>query len=358
MFWIFIIIFFSLIGLVILHEFGHFYIAKKFGVEVEEFGIGYPPRLFAKKIGDVVYSLNLFPFGAFVKVKGEIGGIEDDLSFSNKPIWQRFLIILGGVLSFWLISFCLFSFVSILGEPVAIGDNDFVKNAKVVVVKVVNNSIAEKYGIKNGDIILQVKSTKGDIKIEKTSDLQNFIKNNQGEKIELKIKRNNQILTKILDLPNQKEKAVLGVMITRIAFVKKPFYLAPFEGAKNTVKFTGFVVRSIFNILKEIIFSHKIPKNVALVGPIGVSIIFYDSLNLGFSYFLWIFALISIHFAVFNLLPIPALDGGKLLFLLIESIRKKPINNKLEQNITLFFFFILLILMIFVTANDILKIIH
>ncbi|GAH75098.1 unnamed protein product, partial [marine sediment metagenome] len=108
---IILIVFISLIGLIILHEFGHFAIAKKFGVRVEEFGIGYPPRIFGKKIGETLYSLNLLPFGAFVKIYGEEGGIESAHSFTGKPIWQRALIILGGVVSFWIISAILLSIV-------------------------------------------------------------------------------------------------------------------------------------------------------------------------------------------------------------------------------------------------------
>ena len=95
---------FSLIGLVIIHEFGHFILAKKFGAKVEEFGIGYPPRLLGKKIGETIYSLNLLPFGAFVKIHGEEGGIENYRSFVGKPMWQRISIVLGGVVSFWIIS--------------------------------------------------------------------------------------------------------------------------------------------------------------------------------------------------------------------------------------------------------------
>ncbi len=112
-----IIAFFSLIGLVTLHEFGHFLFAKKFGVKVEEFGIGYPPRLFGKKIGETVYSLNLIPFGAFVRLPGEIGKKDDPESFSKQPIRKRILIVLGGVLSFWIIAVVIFAIVSVLSLP-------------------------------------------------------------------------------------------------------------------------------------------------------------------------------------------------------------------------------------------------
>src|SRR3989344_2515746 len=103
--------FISLIGLMVIHEFGHFILAKKFGAKVEEFGVGYPPRVLGKKIGETIYSLNLIPFGAFVKVHGETGGVEDYHSFTEKPMWQRISIVLGGVVSFWIVSVVVLSLV-------------------------------------------------------------------------------------------------------------------------------------------------------------------------------------------------------------------------------------------------------
>ena len=166
-----IIVFFSLIGLMALHEFGHFVIAKKCGVKVEEFGIGYPPRIIGKKIGQTFYSLNLLPFGAFVKIQGEEGrdarasreagapvlGIESAQSFSEKPIWQRASIVLGGVVSFWLISAILLSIVFGLGVSQAISDEAEAKNPKVQIVAIVSGSPAEKAGIRLGDTIASLK---------------------------------------------------------------------------------------------------------------------------------------------------------------------------------------------------------
>lgn len=148
-----IIVFLSLIGLMVIHEFGHFVIAKKCGVKVEEFGIGYPPRIIGKKIGQTLYSLNLLPFGAFVKIQGEEGGIESAQSFSQKPIWQRASIVIGGVASFWLISAILLSVVFGIGTFQAISDDEQVANPKVQIIAVAPDSPAEAAGIKVGDTI-------------------------------------------------------------------------------------------------------------------------------------------------------------------------------------------------------------
>src|SRR3989344_685296 len=124
-----LVAFISLIGLMVIHEFGHFILAKKFGIRVEEFGIGYPPRLLGKKIGETIYSINLIPFGAFVKVYGETGGIEDYHSFTGKPMWQRFAIVLGGVVSFWVVAVIILSIVSgVWGLPKEVEDSEIATN--------------------------------------------------------------------------------------------------------------------------------------------------------------------------------------------------------------------------------------
>ena len=146
MFLTILIIFFCLIGLMVLHELGHFLMAKKFGVEVEEFGIGYPPRIFGKKIKGTIYSLNLLPFGAFVKITGEEERIESSRSFSQKPIWQRSLIILGGVVSFWLIAIIILSSVAFFwGLPTSIPDDweDNMSRVEIMAVQIIDDSPAQ-----------------------------------------------------------------------------------------------------------------------------------------------------------------------------------------------------------------------
>src|SRR3989344_2372759 len=117
-----LIAFLSLIALMIIHEFGHFIIAKKVGVRVEEFGIGYPPRVFGKQFGETIYSVNLIPLGAFVRIYGEEGGLDDYRSFSNLAIWKRVLIIIGGVAAFWMASMIIFSVVFSMGADIPVGD--------------------------------------------------------------------------------------------------------------------------------------------------------------------------------------------------------------------------------------------
>lgn len=348
---------FSLLGLMVLHEFGHFILAKKFGVKVEEFGIGYPPRIFGKKIGETIYSLNLIPFGAFVKIYGEEENIENSRSFSQKPIWQRSLIVLAGVLSFWIISAVILSVVMAIGAPTAVSDeaSGGLKDVKVQIVGIASKSPAELAGIKAGDAIaslkLKVKSEK--LKIDKVKQIQEFAEKHKGEEIVLTIERGKDVfdVTLIPRISPPEGEGSMGVALSRIAIKTYPWYQAPIEGISATLNLTYAIIEGYVNVIKHI--SNGLPSGVQLMGPVGIFSLFNQMGQLGLNYYLQFLAIISIYLAVFNLLPIPAVDGGKLLFLAIEKINGRPVNPQIEQKITATFFALLLILMVFVTIKDI-----
>jgi len=353
------IIFLSLISLMVLHEFGHFILAKKFRVLVEEFGIGCPPRLFGKKFGSTLYSLNLLPFGAFVKIYGEEKEIKEPSSFSTKSIWQRALIILGGVLSFWVISAVIFSIVFGIGVPQAVEDeaNHNLVNPKVQIVGIVPNSPAQLKGLKIGDNIIKVQNPEFEIqKIDKVKEVQEFTNEYKGQEITLIIQRGKKIfdvsLTPRESIPEG--EGPIGVALSRIVITKYPWYLAPIKGIETTWKTSIFIVKGLFDALLNAI--RGIPTGVQVMGPIGIGTLMFQFTQLGLSYFLQFIAIIAIYLAIFNILPIPVVDGGRLLFLLIEKFRGKPIDKKIEQNINAIFFALLIGLMIFVTIKDIARI--
>jgi len=357
---IFIISFVSLISLLVLHEFGHFVLAKKFGVKVEEFGIGYPPRLFGKKIGDTIYSINLLPFGAFVAMPGEIGKREDLASFSAAKLRYRILIALGGVLSFWILAAIIFSIVMFIGAPTAVGDENIYNadNPKVQIVSVSKNSPAEKIGLRPGDIILKIKAkdTGFEEDITKTKQLQEFIDDNKGKDLVLTVERGKEIFDSSITprlIPPEGEGA-MGVGLMRIIIKRYPWYLAPLYGLKATGNLTVGVVSGWIEALSKV--SQGVPAGVEVVGPVGIFTLFTQMGQLGATYFLQFIGIISVFMAVFNALPIPSADGGKLVFLAIEGIRKKPVPENVEQRITSFFFFLLVAIMMWVTIKDIRKI--
>jgi len=353
-----IIAFVSLVSLFILHEFGHFILAKIFHVKVEEFGIGYPPRLLGKKIGDTLYSLNLLPFGAFVKIPGEIERIDDKQSFSAQSVSKRALIAFGGVLSFWIISAILFSIVFSLGAEMTIGDEETknIINPKVQIADVAANSPAQIAGLKVGDTIKEFKIQNSKVKIEKVKEVQQFTDLHKGEEIILTIERGKEIfdvkLTPRVSPPTG--EGPMGLALIRTATKIYPWWLSPWQGISTTATMTLAIIRGYYQAIKNSFLG--LPTGVELMGPIGVFHLFLQASELGVNYFLQFIGMIAIYIALFNILPIPSVDGGKLLFISIEAIRKKPINPKTEENLTAAFFTLLVALSILVAIKDLSRI--
>jgi regulator of sigma E protease len=354
----FLIAIFSIVFLAILHEFSHFIVAKKSGVFVEEFGIGYPPRIFGKKFGETIYSINLLPFGAFVKLSGELERTQDKRSFSAQPIFKRFLIAFAGVLSFWIISAIIFSILFYFGNPVAISDEEdsLLVSPKVQIAGISPNSPAEKAGLVIGDTIKEFKVKDSNFKIEKVKELQELTQKYKGEKIILTIERGKEIFeVEIIPRVSPPEgEGPMGLVLVRTAIKKYPWSKAIWQGISTTGDLTFNIILGYFQAIKNVF--KGLPSGVQMMGPVGIFHLTIQASRLGLSYFLNFLALISIYLAIFNVLPIPAVDGGKILFLTIEAIKKKPISQETEQKITAFCFGILILMAIFISIKDITRI--
>ena len=355
-----IIAFVSLLGLITLHELGHFLLAKKFGVKVEEFGIGYPPRLFGKKIGETIYSLNLLPFGAFVKIYGHEKRIEDPRSFSTKAFYQKSLIILGGVVVFWVVSAILLSIVMGIGVPSAISDEEggILKDPKVQIATIAPGSPAEAAELKIGDAIIGIKSQELESKsINKVGEIQEFTQAYKGEEVILTIQRGDKIfdVSLIPRVSPPEGEGPMGIALVRTALRSYPWYIAPVEGVKATGALTVAVVRGWGMVFSSLFQGEGVPPGVEIGGPVRIFELFVDVGALGTSYFLQFIALISISLALINILPIPALDGGWFVFLVIEKIKGKPLNDKIVQKVSATFFFLLIALMVWITIKDVIR---
>jgi len=344
---------FSLIALMIIHEFGHFIIAKKFGVRVDEFGIGYPPRIVGKKIGETIYSINWIPLGAFVRIYGEEGGVDDYRSFVGLKIWKRVLIIIGGVAAFWLASIVIFSVLFMIGTKLPIGDADVqgLTDAKVTIVEVMSNSAAQSAGLKMGDVVTGITTAEGQTEINKISEFKEITSANKGTEITLAVERDGQSITLLLT-PSIESESPVGVGLQRMATLiqKYPWYQAPIQGTIYTWKTTVATVTGLYTIFANL-FSGKGTAGAEFAGPLGITVFLANAANYGIGFFLYFIGTISVAVAVFNLFPIPALDGGKLVFLLIEKIKGSPVSVKIEQNITLACFAVLILLSIFITIK-------
>ncbi|OGZ64687.1 MAG: hypothetical protein A2730_01845 [Candidatus Staskawiczbacteria bacterium RIFCSPHIGHO2_01_FULL_39_25] len=357
MFLTLLIAFLSLIALMIIHEFGHFIIAKKFGVKVEEFGIGYPPRIFGKKFGETIYSINLVPLGAFVKIYGEEGGIDDYRSFANLAIWKRILIVLGGVIAFWVASAIIFSIAFTIGAFVPIGDQDIQGFAKthIAIVAIEKASPADIAGLKTGDRVINLINASQNIEVNKIADFQKFIQDNKGKSIALIISRDGKYIPFTLTPRAQHgpNEGPLGVAVERMAEVieKHPWYEAPVRGTIYCVTATGNAVKSIVDVLTSMFTGKGVPAGAEFAGPVGITIFLARAADYGLGFFLYFIGSISVLVALFNLFPIPALDGGKLLFLIIEKIKGRPVSVKIEQTLTVIFFILLISMSIFITIK-------
>lgn len=346
---LFLIAFFSLIGLVVLHELGHFLAAKKFGVKVEEFGIGLPPRLFGKKVGETLYSLNLLPLGAFVRLTGEEGSSSDPRSFGAKSLLQRALIIGAGVIAFWIISFFIFAGLALTtGIPAGVSDDitEGVLDPRVRVLAIAPNSPAGDAGLLPGDTVQD---------FEKVGEFQSFINQHKGEEIVLNIVRAKQALS-ILVTPRAEPPAgegPLGIQLVRTGNLQYSWYEAPVAAFQKTIGLTLDIVQGLLGTIAALFGGKGLPEGVGVVGPIGIVDLLRNSFAFGISHFLSFLATLSIYLAIFNALPIPAVDGGRLLFLALEGIRKKTLGERVEQRVNAFFFVLLITFMIWVTIKDI-----
>ncbi len=354
-----LLVFFSLMGLIILHELGHFLFAKKFGVKVEEFGIFLPPRIWGKKFGDTLYSINWIPAGAFVKLRGEDDSAQKEPdSFASKPIWQRAIIVAAGVVSFWIISIVILSGVYMSGAIEAVDDDDPVANAKVQIISVAKDSPAFAAQIQAGDIIETIKiAGQSDVsaQIDKVTQVQEFAADSAGRELILGIKRANQEL-EILLAPRENPPAgegAMGVGLMRTAQKSYSWYQAIGNGFVATWNMTVSVFDGWGQIIARLVKNEGMPQGAQLVGPVGIMQMMAQQAQMGMNYYLQFVAMISVYLAVFNALPIPALDGGRLMFLVFEAIRRKPVSEKIEQTLTLVFFGALMLFALIVTVQDV-----
>jgi len=362
-----IIVFILILSIIIfVHEFGHFILAKKTGVLVEEFCIGFPPRIWKKKKGETLYSIGIIPFGGFNKLYGEIDEkqkhINDPKSFISKPPRVKALIVFGGVAANIFLAVIIFYFSlgvsGFISNQSLFFDYQFpfgTQNNFVMVSGVVENSPAEKKGIQSKDIVIKGNG----IEFTNSQQFIDFVEQNKGKEINLCLQdlftreqRNISIVPRVNPGEGQ---GPLGVFLVDIAQVS---YLKPLEKAGS-----GFL--HSFNILHYSCFGfgHLIklsfqerdikPLSSSVAGPLGILSITKLTMQAGFIPTINLLALISLTIAFFNILPIPALDGGKLIFLGIEAIIKKPFPQKIEQDLTVFFFVLLIFILILVTFKDI-----
>ncbi|TSC56985.1 MAG: Membrane-associated zinc metalloprotease [Parcubacteria group bacterium Gr01-1014_18] len=354
-----LIIFLLVLGfLVFVHELGHFAAAKLFGVAVDEFAIGFPPRIVSRHHKGTDYSLNLIPLGGYVKIKGESGEFaEEEDSFSHKPIWQRMVIILAGVAMNFFAAFCLFSIGYSFGMPVATSETSSfsrfatVENPRIQVVEVLPDSPAQAAGVKMGDIIVSMDKQE----ITNILQMQDYLDQKKDASVSFNFQRGETQMEKNIVPVSRQEtsRGGIGVALSGSAIVSYPFPVSLWEGAKRTAGVTLSILGALGSIAYDFFGGRDV--EVALAGPVGIAVITGEVTEMGWMYLLGFTALLSINLAIINLLPFPALDGARALFLGIEKVRGRSLSRDWEGFIHTFGFGILMLLMVVVTYQDVIK---
>lgn len=348
-----------------VHELGHFWAAKRSGVLVEEFGIGLPPRLLGKKIGETIYSINLLPFGGFVKLLGENGGAEtaapelhSEKAFSAKKPVTRFFILSAGVIMNFLFGFLLIWLMFVRGHEVLLSGNviPLPGTEKVVVLMLSKNSPAEQAGMKIGDKIVSMRIVEQRHEITKLQQVIDFSKEFAGQEIIFGLERSGQELEiKAIPRVNPPQgEGALGIALGEIGMVQYGFSQSFIEAAKASLNTAGYIFLASGQALRQIIFQQNLG-NVA--GPIGIINFAGSAISGGLNSTLNFIAMISLNLAVFNILPLPALDGGRIIFVIWEGLTKKPVSAKIEGFVHAAGMVFLLGLLLLITIVDIRKLI-
>lgn len=326
--------------LILIHELGHFLTARGFGVSIREFAIGMGPKLLSKcsKKSGIIYSLRLFPIGGFVAMVGEDEESDDENALNNKPVWQRMVITAAGAAMNLILGLILMAVVVTMSP--AIGGTTVYRFTE-------ENSVTEQSGLKIGDEIVKIDGTKVHI----ASELAYEIMRNGTEPLELTVKRDGEmIVLKDVKFPTivsdgieygMTDFVVLGVEKNFVNVLKQTFYRS------------ASTVKMIWESLLDLVTGRYGLKQMS--GPIGVTTAVSEAASTSAVDFLYLVVVITINLGIFNLLPLPALDGGRLLFQFVELIRRKPVKPELEGYIHFAGILLLMLLMVVVSLNDILK---
>lgn len=363
-----ILFLFVLSVLVFVHELGHFITAKISKMRVDEFAIGFPPRIFGWKKGETTYALNLIPFGGYVKIHGEnpddesLHGADSTRSFTARPRLLQVFVLLAGVSCNVIFAWLLMSFGLSIGMPVStdfLPDADF-KDVQVLVTSVRSGTPAQSAGLLAGDE-LQLLQTGDDALAPKTSeDVQKFMQGHGDDQVTVRFRRFNADRTftasSTVVVPREgisPAGAAIGIGISAQGTLELPAYSALYHGARLTYGITKDVAVGLFGFIGGLFKGESSIANVT--GPVGIARLVGDARALGFSYLISFVAFISVNLAVINLLPFPALDGGRILFVLIESVIRRPIPARFANTVNATGFILLLCLMAVITYRDVVK---
>jgi len=361
-----VLIFIIVLGiLVFVHELGHFLFAKLFKIRVAEFGFGYPPRMI--KIGSwrgTEITFNWIPFGGFVKIFGESDDgrplIEQEkkVSLVHKPRWQQFIVMFGGILFnfiFAALLLCILYMSGIQSDINSAPQGYEFESTELVVSAVLADSPAQESGLEIGDEVKEYfnQYETVTVKDETIQDVSYFINQSgsEGLQVGMVVERNDSLET--LEMTPREglvpDRYGVGINMQRVGELKLPFVQSIIYGTKNTVVLTGVMFQGFWQLISGAISLDNVSGPIGIAGQVG------QTVKLGFSYLIFFTALLSLNLAVLNLVPFPALDGGRIFIIIIESIVGRRLNPNIINWVNGIGFFLLIGLMIFVSVKDIIN---
>ena len=342
-----ILIFFITLGLLIfVHEYGHFWAAKRAGVRVLEFGFGFPPKLLSWRRGETKYSLNALPFGGFVKLFGEDHQETGPGSFRSASVAKRLWIVLAGVFMNLLLAIAILTIGFTIGmtpmatDPAKLGGTS---QEQVVILSVLPGSPADRAGLKSGDVLQGFDSAEA---------IQQFTRSHRGETVTIGVGETNPRQVEVV-LGGDAD-APLGVHVTSVSIVKLPLHKAFVAAVRETGNVIQSLARFVVGFFTNLTVRQELSEQA--VGPVGIYVITEKAIDFGASYVLQLLALLSINLAVINILPFPALDGGRAIFLAAEGIfGRQVMKPKFEGLVHTIGFAILVVLLLVLTYRDIVR---
>lgn len=357
------------IGLVIIHEFGHFLAARRNGVVVEEFGIGFPPRAWKRKTKKgFIFSLNWLPIGGFVKLKGENDSASEKGSFGAATFWVKTKIMLAGVAMNLAVAFALLTILALIGMP-KILDNQFTVASDTKVVKnevlvgyIEPGSPAEKAGLQTRDRLISIQPSPGDATgdvsaqtLTNAAQLPEITRQFFGQKVTVFFERDGKEQTAEVQLRNQEEakgKAYLGVSPTEYT-LQRSTWSAPLVALGLLKQFTVATFQGLGSMVNALFQGDAAKASEQVSGPVGIVVVLKEGSLLGLHFILFVIAIISLSLAIMNVLPIPALDGGRFYVLLLSRLFGRKLSQDMEERIVGTSFVFLLILMVLITIVDV-----
>lgn len=341
----------TLLVLVLVHEWGHFAAARWFKIGVEEFGFGFPPALFKKKFGETTYSFNWIPLGGFVRIKGEDEADQGPDSFASRPVYQRATVIAAGVIMNIVTAVVLLTVGYAVGIPQELTDTvpagariESVQHQIVAVLPEGPGAAA----LQAGDRVLSI----NDQTFRTLTELQQYIRSRDGQTVQIIVERGDQSQTIQLQprVWREGQPAGLGIQLFSSGTVSYPWYQAPVAAVRATAGMFTLIASTLWDAAAGALRGQS--TGVDIAGPIGIAVITNEVIGLGWATLLVFVATLSVNLAFVNILPIPALDGGRLLFVLIEAVRRRPVSKAFEAALHRWGFVLLLGLVIVVTVLD------